>query len=97
MDRPIDTPSGSTVNRADALERIMQRPLWEEEDLAIVLNVTVDSVRHMKSRGELPGVAQLNLRKWFVHRDAFLEHIKQRGMPKATPGRPRGSQTTRDA
>jgi hypothetical protein len=49
----------------------------------------------MKVRGEIPAVVQANLRNWRVHRDAFLEHSRERGMPKSSRGcplaRPRGA------
>ena len=77
--------------RSETRDQAMARTLWDENDLAIILDVKLDTLRHMKARGEIPGVVQINLRKWFVHRDAFLEHIRQAGMPKATPGRTRGS------
>ena len=89
-----NTESGQCVQRSSVLAGVMLLPLWGEQELAIVLEVKIDTVRHMKSRGEIPGVVNLNMRKWFVHRDAFLEHIKQRGMPQASIGLPRGSKTT---
>jgi hypothetical protein len=93
--RRVHRSSASLRDRQ--LDRIMKRPLWGEEELAVVLDMTIDALRHMKARKELPGVVQINQRKWFVHRDAFLEHIKQRGMPKSTAGRPRGSACANDA
>ena len=88
------TELSETLERGATLERVMLLPLWGEHQLAIILEVKIDTVRHMKSRGEIPGVVNLNMRKWFVHRDAFLEHIKQRGMPQTSIGRPRGSKAT---
>jgi len=78
-------------NRSRILAELMQKPIWEEADVALFYNVTVDTLRHMKSRNEIPGIVQTNLRTWHIHRDAFLEHFKQRGMPKSSPGRPKGS------
>ena len=94
--KPDENQRDPARERRLMLDQIMQLPLWGEDELALILDVKIDSVRHMKARGEIPGIVNLNLRKWFIHRDAFLEHIKQRGMPKAPPGRPRGSKAADD-
>jgi hypothetical protein len=80
--------SGRGSPREAALDRVFARPLWDEHDLATVLDAAIDTIRHMKSRHEIPGVVQINQRCWRVHRDAFLEHFKQIGMPRRR-GRPR--------
>jgi hypothetical protein len=79
------TPS---AEREAALERVFAKPLWEEDDLAVIFNVTVESIRHMKVRGEIPAVVQINLRTWRVHRDAFLAYFREQGTPKPRRGRP---------
>ena len=73
------------------MAELMKKPLWEEVDVANFYDVTIDTLRHMKSRNEIPAIVQTNLRTWHIHRDAFLEHFKIGGMPKGGPGRPRGS------
>jgi len=82
-------PVHAISNRETALDRIFARPLWDENDVATVLGVAIDTVRHMKSRNEIPGVVQVNQRCWRIHRDAFLEHFKENGMPRRSRGRPR--------
>ena len=83
--------TNSAISREDALDHVFGRPLWDEHDLATVFDAAIDTVRHMKSRDEIPGIVQVNQRCWRVHRDAFLEHFKLRGMPKRPRGRPRAS------
>ena len=81
--------SSSPSAREIALDRALARPLWDENDLAVVFNVAVDTIRHMKVRGEIPAIVQINQRCWRVHRDAFLEHFRRKGTPSAPRGRPR--------
>ena len=83
-----ERPEGADCAREVALQRIMSKPLWDEKDLAVLFDVCIDTIRHMKSRGEIPGIVQINLRAWLVHRDVFLEELKQKAMPRSGRGRP---------
>jgi hypothetical protein len=75
-------------DRQSHLDRIFARPLWDETDIAVILDVQVDTIRHMKSRGELPAVVHLNKRCWRVSRDAFIRHFEINGASKNRRGRP---------
>jgi len=76
------------ISREEDLARIFAKPLWDENDLAVLLNVEVETIRHMKVRGEIAAIVQVNKRCWRVSRDAYIEHFKVRGMPKKGRGRP---------
>jgi len=90
------TEQASRAEREAALDRVFARPLWDEYDVATVLGVAIDTVRHMKSRNEIPGIVQINQRCWRVHRDAFLEYFKRNGLPTRGRGRPRKASTPPD-
>ena len=75
-------------DREQQLERIFQKPIWDANDLALILDVKIGTVMHMRSRNQLPGLIQINLRKWVVNRDEFM---KGKGMAKR--GRPPGSKS----
>jgi len=77
--------------REQKLMLIYAKPMWDEEDLAILFDVTVDTIRDMKQRNEIYGVVRFNLRSWRVSRDAFLEMLKEKGLPQPKRGRPTGS------
>lgn len=81
------------VDRNQVMADLMAKPIWEEADVAAFYDVSIDALRHMKSRKEIPALVQVNLRTWRVHRDAFLEYFKRAGMPKSKAGRPRGSKS----
>ena len=75
-------------DRQSRLDRIFARPLWDETDIAVILDVQVDTIRHMKSRGEMPAVVHLNKRCWRVSRDAFIRYFEVNGAPQKKRGRP---------
>ena len=79
------------IDREGALAQVFGKPLWDERDLAIIFDVEIDTIMHMKSKGQIPAVCQFNLRCWLVSRDGFLEHVKSFGMPRPKVGRPSGS------
>ncbi len=85
--------SQKPLDREQVMSKLMSKPIWEEADVAAFFDVSIDALRHMKSRNEIPAIVQTNLRTWHIHRDAFLEHFKREGMPKNSAGRPRGSKT----
>ena len=80
-----------SADREAQLRQVMEKEIWGEGDLAVFFNVKVDTIRHMKSRGEIPGTVNINNRLWRIHRDVLIAHFKSAGMPHTRKGRPQGS------
>lgn len=63
------------------VKELLSLPLWNENQIAEYLNMTVPSVRNMACRGEIPGLKRINGKKWFVHVETFVNWFKESNKP----------------